>query len=262
MVRAERGLRSRFGHVGRHEAGARRAHATDVSQQRGPLGTFPHAGPGWRGVAWVRSLLGMKLVAGPVTEYVAVDAVLDFDDAEVAALARTQRAEHPGDIAFAAASFEYVRDQISHSWDVRDRRVTLSASETLREGVGLCFSKAHLLTAVLRAQGVPAGLCYQRLTDDGRRFDLHGLVAVYLGGAWHRLDPRGNKPGVDAQFSLDGERLAWQARPELGECDDPRVFARPYPAVVAALAGATDMLDLCEGGLPSEMDLVAPDDAR
>jgi transglutaminase-like putative cysteine protease len=196
----------------------------------------------------------MKLVAGPVTDYLASDAVIDCEDPAVDALARTLRAEHPGDVAFAAASFEYVRDRIAHSCDIRDRRVTLSASETLREGVGLCFSKAHLLTAVLRAQGVPAGLCYQRLTDDGGRFDLHGLVAVHVDGVWHRQDPRGNKPGVDAQFSLDGERLAWQVRPELGERDDARVFARPSPAVVAALAGATDVLDLCDGGLPSDVD--------
>jgi transglutaminase-like putative cysteine protease len=197
-------------------------------------------------------------VAAPVTDYLAPDAVIDCEDPAVKALAGTLRAEHPDDVAFAAASFEYVRDRIAHSCDVHDRRVTLSASETLREGVGLCFSKAHLLTAVLRVQGVPAGLCYQRLTDDGGRFDLHGLVAVHLDGAWHRQDPRGNRSGVDAQFSLHGERLAWPVRPELGERDDPRVFTRPSPAVVAALAGATDMLDLCDGGLPSDVDADSP----
>lgn len=37
---------------------------------------------------------------------------------------------------------------------------------------------------------------------------LHGLVAVRFHGAWHRQDPRGNKPGVEARFSLTGERLA------------------------------------------------------
>ncbi len=123
----------------------------------------------------------------------------------------------------------------------------------LREGVGLCFGKAHLLTALLRAQGVPAGLCYQRLTDDGHAFDLHGLVAVHLSGACHRQDPCGNKPGVDAQFSPDSEQLAWPVRPELGERDYPHVLAWPAPRVISALQAADDMLALCGGGLPSEL---------
>ena len=196
----------------------------------------------------------MSLVAGDPADYLVSDPVIDYEDAGVAALARALRAEHTDDAAFAAAAFEEVRDRIAHSWDVQDRRVTLTASQTLREGVGLCFSKSHLLTALLRAGGVPAGLCYQRLADDTGGFTLHGLVAVHLADAWHRQDPRGNKPGVDAQFALDHERLVWPVRPDLGERDDPRVAVHPSPAVVAALAGATDMLELCAGGLPSELD--------
>jgi hypothetical protein len=36
---------------------------------------------------------------------------------------------------------------------------------------------------------------------------------------WARQDPRGNKPGVDAQFSLAEERIAWVPCFELGERD-------------------------------------------
>jgi hypothetical protein len=73
---------------------------------------------------------------------------------------------------------------------------------------------------------------------------------VHLDGAWHRQDPRGNKPGVDAQFTLSGERLAWLVRPTLGECDYPEVFVCAHPTVVTALAEATNMLDLSSKGLP------------
>lgn len=201
----------------------------------------------------------MEFATGPVAAYLVGDAVLDYDDPSVAALARTLRGRHPADEAFAASAFEFVRDEIAHSCDARDRRVTLSASETLRDGVGLCFSKAHLLAAMLRSQGVPTGLCYQRLTDDGRRFDLHGLVAVHLGGAWHRQDPRGNKPGVDAQFSLGRERLAWPVRPELGEHDYDELFVHPHPSVVRALTQSKDMRDLCNGGLPSSLERTRAD---
>jgi transglutaminase-like putative cysteine protease len=193
----------------------------------------------------------IELSASDPDDYLVPDPVLDFEDPAVADLARTLRRDHPGDTAFAAAAFGYVRDHVCHSLDVQDPRVTLSASDTLREGVGLCFSKSHLLAALLRAQGTPAGLCYQRLTGDGTVFTLHGLIAVYLEGAWHRQDPRGNKPGVDARFSLSRERLAWHVRPELGESDYREVFVRPHPAVVTVLAGATNILDLCRAGLPA-----------
>lgn len=193
----------------------------------------------------------MLLSASHPDDYLGSDAVVDGEHPAVAKLARTVRRTYPGEAAYAAAAFEYVRDQVDHSVDVQDPRVTLSASDTLHEGVGLCFSKAHLLTALLRTQGIPAGLCYQRLTDDGSSFTLHGLIAVYLDGAWHRQDPRGNKPGIDAQFSVGQPRLAWTVRPLLDECDYPEVHVRPHPAVVAAMTEATDMLDLCSGGLPA-----------
>jgi transglutaminase-like putative cysteine protease len=109
------------------------------------------------------------------------------------------------------------------------------------------------LAAILRSQGIPTGFCYQRLTDDGDTFMLHGLVAVFLNGHWHRQDPRGNKPGVDAQFSLGEERLAWPVRPELGERDHHRVFTAPSPRVIDTLRATNNILDLCRGGLPSEL---------
>ena len=82
---------------------------------------------------------------------------------------------------------------------------------------------------------------------------MHGLVAVYLQGRWHRQDPRGNKPGVNAQFSLTSEQLAWPVRAELGERDYPQLLVSPHPDVVQALRGATDVLALCRGGLPSDL---------
>jgi transglutaminase-like putative cysteine protease len=192
---------------------------------------------------------------GPApAQYLAGDEVVDLSHPSIRHFAGTLRAEHADDVSFARAAFEYARDGVHHSWDVQDPRVTLSASETLREGVGLCFAKAHLLAALLRTEGIPTGLCYQRLTDDGSSFYVHGLVAVHLQGSWHRQDPRGNKPGVDAQFSLTTEQLARAVATELGEHDYPQLLVNPHPDVVRALQGATDALALCRGGLPSRLE--------
>jgi hypothetical protein len=63
---------------------------------------------------------------------------------------------------------------------------------------------------------------------------------VRFNGAWYRQDPRGNKPGVDARFSLDGERLAWIPDEESNEMDYPVLYAAPHPAVLSALKAAPD----------------------
>jgi transglutaminase-like putative cysteine protease len=196
----------------------------------------------------------LKLQPLAPADYLAGDEVIDLSHPSIKGTASSLRAEHGDDTSFARAAFEYARDRVRHSWDVQDPRVTLSASETLREGVGLCFAKAHLLTALLRTEGIPTGLCYQRLTDDGSTFNVHGLVAVHLQGSWHRQDPRGNKPGVDAQFSLTTEQLAWHVATELGEHDYPQLLVSPHPDVVRALRGATDALALCREGLPSHLE--------
>ncbi|MGA9085354.1 MAG: transglutaminase domain-containing protein [Methanoregula sp.] len=82
-----------------------------------------------------------------------------------------------------------------HSWDYKANPVTLSASAVLERKTGYCFAKSHLLAALLRANAIPAGLCYQRLknhADVGPAFYLHGLNAVWLEEyGWYRADARG-----------------------------------------------------------------------
>jgi hypothetical protein len=145
------------------------------------------------------------------------------------------------EIEYAFRAFSFVRDEISHSNDAGRKELCLRASDVLDKRTGLCFGKSHLLCALLRASGIPAGLCYQYLRldehDDGSPLILHGLNAVYFTslGRWIRLDARGNKEGVDAQFSLEEEKLAFPVRPGLGETDLPFIFPRPDHGVLAVL---------------------------
>lgn len=141
-----------------------------------------------------------------------------------------------------AALFAWVRDSIAHTGDVGHGKLTLRASDVLRERTGLCYAKSHLLVALLRASNAPAGLCYQRLSFDESvpSFVLHGLVGVLMpDDTFLRIDPRGNKPGVDAQFEPGREALAFTMSLP-GEVDLPGVFARPIPAVVDALSAASE----------------------
>ena len=155
-------------------------------------------------------------------------------------------------------AFHFVRDCIAHSWDIESRRVTAKASEVLEHGEGICYAKSHLLAALLRRQNILAGVCYQRLTlgdtpDTG--YCIHALNTVYLSERqqWIRLDARGNKPGVDAQFSLAAEQLAYPVRPEFGERDYWVNFAAPHPAIAATLAAHDDCRLMYAYGLPTEL---------
>lgn len=170
--------------------------------------------------------------------YLASSAIVDFMNPLVAAKARQLAAGRTGDLDIAKACFNFVRDEIAHSVDVKANPVTLRASDVLREGHGYCYAKSHLLAALLRANQIPAALCYQRLSvdDRGPPFCLHGLNAVHLQGfGWYRIDARGNKPGVNAAFDPPHERLAFSLK-LAGERDLAGLYAEPLAQVVTALS--------------------------
>lgn len=181
--------------------------------------------------------------------YLVSSDVIDWRNPAVLARAQALAARAPGDvIETARRCFEHVRDEIRHSWDHRTGPLTCAASSVLEHGTGFCYAKSHLLAALLRANGIPAGLCYQRLSvsDSGPPFCLHGLVAVQLPGhGWYRVDARGNKPGVDAQFTPPVERLAFAARGS-EERDWRDVLAEPLPAVVDALRAHATIHELAQ----------------
>lgn len=176
-----------------------------------------------------------------LSAYLVADEVIDHEHPLVRETAARLTEGVEDSYAYAQAAFEFVRDTIPHSQDSGDLRVTWRASDVLEQGTGICYAKAHALAALLRAEDIPTALCYQLLMqDDGDGHVVHGLVAVRFNGAWHRQDPRGNKPGVDARFSLDGERLAFTPDPQSNELDHPVLYAEPHPVVLGVLKAAPD----------------------
>jgi len=169
-----------------------------------------------------------------LSAYLVADEVIDHHHPLVRETAARLAAEVADSYAYAQAAYEFVRDTIPHSQDSGDPRVTWRASDVLEQGTGICYAKAHALAALLRAEDIPTAFCYQKFEA------VHGLVAVRFHGSWHRQDPRGNKPGVDAQFSLDGERLAFTPDPESNELDYPVLYAKPHPVVLSVLKAAPD----------------------
>ncbi|MFJ6120483.1 transglutaminase domain-containing protein [Streptomyces sp. NPDC092129] len=175
-----------------------------------------------------------------LSAYLAADEAIDHRHPVVRETAARLAERAADSYAYAHAAYEFVRDTIPHSADSGDPRVTWRASDVIEQRTGICHAKAHALAALLRAEDIPTALCYQRLLHDGGGHVVHGLVAVRFDGAWHRQDPRGNKPGVDARFSLHGERLAWVPDEKSSEADYPVLYAVPHPVVLSALKAAPD----------------------
>lgn len=153
--------------------------------------------------------------------------------------------------------YEFVRDEINHSADIDGKVVTCKASDVLKHRQGICYAKSHLLAAMLRFCGIPTGFCYQRLVlhdDTAPYIILHGITAVYLKDMekWIRLDARGNKNGIDAQFSLEYEKLAFPVRKEKGEEDIWTIYSSPDTNVINTLNKYADPMDLYNN-LPREL---------
>lgn len=192
-----------------------------------------------------------------LSDYLTSSDIVDFSDKEISKVARQLQHNSGDEIELAKNIFEYVRDTVPHSFDIDGKVVTCRASDVLRHREGICYAKSHLLAAMMRSVGIPAGFCYQLLVfddTDPRYMTLHGLNAIYLKSLhkWVRLDARGNKEGVKAEFSVDEEQLAFPVRKEFSEQDYPLIYVNPNDNVVSALQKSKTLQELRDN-LPVEL---------
>ena len=193
-----------------------------------------------------------------INSYLTFSHDIDGDNPSIQRKAAELKERSENEIELVKNTYYFVRDEIKHSWDVQDKRVTITATDVLREQVGICWAKANLLVALLRANEIPAGICYQRLTlgdtpDTG--YCIHALNAVYIQtkNKWIRLDARGNKEGVNAEFSIDKERLAFPIRAEYDEIDYKTVYAEPLQMTMDILEKSTDAIYMYLHSLPEKI---------
>jgi len=178
-----------------------------------------------------------------------ISPIIQFNTPLIQAKIQAIQAKENTKFGQAKMAFEIARDEIHHSFDTKFQPVTINAEDVLQKHEGICFAKAHLFATLCRGLGIPCGFCYQRVLRDGKTVEsgyaLHGLNAVYLEEfGWFRVDPRGNKPGVDSQFIAEHEKLAYPIRPELGEFDYPNVFSEPLEEVITAMKNSTTTKEL------------------
>lgn len=193
-----------------------------------------------------------------LSKYLLSNRYVNFDNITIQNKAKELFTSDSNEIEKVKIAFEYVRDKISHSWDIQSERVTRAASEVLKYKEGICYAKSMLLAALLRFEGIPTGFCYQKLTlgdtpDTG--YCIHALNAVFISSlnTWIRIDARGNTNGKNAQFFIDKEQLAFPIRPEYAEIDYPTIFANPIKITTETLENNTNCIEMIKYKLPTAL---------
>ena len=181
-----------------------------------------------------------------IDEYLKEDNVINYGNENIMQLANALYQGASNEVEYIKKAYEYVRDSISHSADINKDILTCSASEVLEARHGICFAKSHLLAALLRYKSIPTRFCYQKLILDDETAPVliyHGFNGVYVNEykKWIRLDARGNKEGVNAQFSLDKPILAFYPREKYDEYYVKGIFANPDPGMMKVLEDAENI---------------------
>ncbi|MGO4697302.1 transglutaminase family protein [Paenibacillus sp. 2TAB26] len=191
-----------------------------------------------------------------IEDYLEETEDIDFSHPTINNLSDGLFSRSSNEVDFIKNAYEFVRDQIAHSWDIQSNRITCSASEVLFYKEGICYAKSNLLSALLRSKGIPTGFCYQRLTigdtpDTG--YCIHALNAAYINsiGRWVRFDARGNKAGIAAEFSLTEEKLAFPIRQQYNEIDYLEIYKQPNSKTIQVLKQSTNAIHMYLNGLPS-----------
>jgi len=190
-------------------------------------------------------MTSFQLIPDDIEAFLRFDDVISIDD-NIRAKSEELASRADNEAERAKAIFDWVRDHIPHSKDVGDERVTCTSIEAFSAGTGICFPKAHLLASMMRHIGIPCGFCYQvfvnPLNPTKESLALHGLNAIRIQhtDSWHRIDPRGNRDDIHAEFSLDEESLAF---PEMAFLDSS-IYASPIDDVVTSLKNAQSIEQL------------------
>ena len=174
---------------------------------------------------------------------------IDFSAANIQGKAKELFSGINNDIGKAKTAYEYVRDEIPHSFDIGAKIITAKASDVLKHHTGICHAKANLLAAFLRAQGIPAGFCFQRITladDDSLGYCVHCYNAIFVDNHWIMADASGNTNGKNAQFSLEKPKLAFSNRVKYEEYFWEGIYARLHFDTMIMLEKAASLQDIID----------------
>ena len=128
-------------------------------------------------------------------EYTLPHQYVESDNDDIVKLGEELRGDD--DYKTAQNILKYVHKTIHFPIGVRVNQPQLTASELLKDPVGVCADYAVLMTALLRAEGIPArkisgltvSIPLQKASDWNHRGISHAWVEFYADEKWHFADP-------------------------------------------------------------------------
>jgi len=129
---------------------------------------------------------------------------LDFYTTEVSSFAESSCRDTDSPIEKAISLYYSVRDQIRYDpYDLQYSRTAMRASSVAKKKSGFCVTKAVLLTAVARQQGIPSRLGFADVTNHLATprltemmgtdlFIYHGYTEMLLNDKWVKATPAFN----------------------------------------------------------------------
>ena len=174
---------------------------------------------------------------------------IDFSESNIQNQIKTLFKDNLSENDKVRIAFEFVRDEIPHSFDSKATIITAKASDVLKFKTGICHAKANLLAALLRSEGIPTGFCFQHITlaqDESLGYCIHCYNAVYIENRWIKLDARGNTNGKNAQFSLCEPILAYKNRSQYDEFFWKGIYSSPHNETMKMLESAKCLQDIMD----------------
>ncbi len=197
---------------------------------------------------------------------------VDSDSPEIIAYGRRVAGDAADEIEKARRLYLAVRDDLRYDpFRVGADPEGYTASATLARRAGFCVTKAAVLAAVARAEGIPARLGFadvrNHLTSPRLKqmmgtdvFAYHGYTELHLGGRWVKATPAfnlslcrkakilplefdGENDSIYHPYDLEGRRHMEYLRYRGVHLDVPfedmmRCFAELYPMAAAKMAAA------------------------
>lgn len=179
--------------------------------------------------------ISFKLESIDLNKYLERSSIIDYDseiiDNKLSELTRDVKSK----LEKVRVIFEYVRLSIPHSLDTNSELLPCSASEVIKDNVGICYSKSHLFAAMLRKINIPTGFCYLKMVSNKpyTGFVLHGFNAFYLSelDSWIIVDAGGESTN-QGEFNLEKMKLAYTVDNSIGEEIYNQIFDKPDKRVV------------------------------
>lgn len=190
-----------------------------------------------------------------LNDYLESSDIIDYDNPLVREAANQLTYGLKDNLSIARVIYDFVKDQILYSFSINATSVPVKASEVLDKGHGICYAKAHLLAALMRASDIPAGLCYQLRYDvEAEQLLIHGFNALYIKelDRWVRLDASCHLDEDPWHFDTSRESPELSINTSLGEHDDYTIYASPSRRVLKAL-DMSETIDELRNLLPSKI---------